>query len=467
MDYEKFLDNKTHLGGNFGFKPVWMPDFLFDFQKYMVEWSLLKGRGALFEDCGLGKTPQSLVWAENVVRKTNKPVLILTPLAVSQQFVIEGQKFGIECHRSQSGKIDGPSIYVTNYERLHHFDSSMFSGVVCDESSILKNFDGKTKSAVTDFMRKTKYRLLGTATASPNDYIELGTSSEALGDLGYMDMLGMFFKNDGNTSAHGGAGSMPGKRFSKSPFDSKWRFKPHAEVNFWRWVCSWARSCRKPSDIGFSDENFVLPPLVERETIVNVSRPMGGFLFPVPARGLKEQRAERRHTLKERCEAAAEKIIAHGESSIAWCHLNDEADLLEEIIPHAYQVSGTMPDYVKEERMLAFQSGQIKRLVIKPVIGGFGLNWQHCHHMTMFPAHSFEQYYQSIRRCLRFGQKKAVLVDVITTEGEDAVLKNIRRKAAQAEQMFAMLVKYMSESMKVSRVSRHTNEFSSPSWIGS
>src|SRR6185436_5222036 len=223
-------------------------------------------------------------------------------------------------------------IVVTNYERLHLFNSGEFSGVVCDESSILKNFDGATKAAVTEFVRRVPYRLLATATAAPNDYIELGTSSEALGRLGFVDMLGTFFKNtDSNVAmrTHG--------------HEAKWRFKPHAEKSFWRWMCSWARAVRKPSDLGFDNGPFVLPELKEQVSVINCSRPLPGQLFVRPAETLQEQREERRATLKERCEAVAERAIHH-EPFVGWCHLNDEGDLLEELIPDSRQISGSDSD---------------------------------------------------------------------------------------------------------------------------
>ena len=257
IDYSQFLRKKTHEGANHGFDPLFMPSGLKDFQAAMVQWAIEKGRAAMFEDCGMGKTFQSLVWAQNVAQYTNKPVLVLTPLAVAQQTVREGEKFGIEVCRSMDGSVSG-DIVVTNYQRLHEFDSSMFGGVVCDESSILKNFDGAFKAEITEFMRKVPYRLLCTATAAPNDYIELGTSSEALGYLGHMDMLNRFFINDLNNSALR-------RHYGEAP---KWRFRGHAELPFWRWVCSWARAMRKPSDLGFTDNEYVLPDLIEREHLV-------------------------------------------------------------------------------------------------------------------------------------------------------------------------------------------------------
>jgi hypothetical protein len=458
MNYQAFLDNKAQLATDAGFAPLWMPDFLFDFQAHLLDWGIRKGRPAIFADCGLGKTPMQLVWAENVVRHTNKPVLVLTPLAVGSQTVREGAKFGIECHRSSDGTVK-PNITVTNYERLHHFTPDAFAGVVCDESSILKNFDGATKEAVTEFMRRIPYRLLCTATAAPNDYIEFGTSSEALGGLGYMDMLSRFFKNDQNSLHPATRTQHHGLNMS-----GKWRFKPHAERPFWRWMASWARAVRKPSDLGFHDGKFQLPNLIVNAHAVQASRPLDGYLFTVPAHGLSEQRSERRHTIQERCERVAE-LADTQKPMVAWCHLNSEGDLLEEMIPDAVQVSGADSDEEKEERFEAFASGQIRCLVTKPVIAGFGLNWQHCAHMTMFPSHSFEQYYQSTRRCWRFGQTQDVTVEIITTEGEADVMQNLTRKAEAAGRMFDMIVQEMGQELSIHTTNGYHARLETPAWL--
>lgn len=461
IDYQEFLDAKAQLGSMDGFDPVWMPDFLFDFQQALVEWAVRKGRAAIFADCGLGKTVQQLVWAENVVRKTNGRVLILTPLAVSHQTVAEAAKFGIEARRLNVGA-PGMGISVTNYERLHHFDPNDFVGCVCDESSILKSFDGERRQQITEFMRKLPYRLLCTATAAPNDYIELGTSSEALGELGHTDMLMKFFKNDQNTVK-----PMRG-RHQKSSAEmqdgGKWRFRGHAEKPFWRWVCSWARAARRPSDLGFSDERFLLPPLVERDHLIEVDRPADGMLFSLPAVGLAEQRDERRRTIEDRCEMAA-KLASGKQQSILWCHLNAEADVLVEMVKGAQQISGDDDDDAKEEKFIAFAQGQLKKLVTKPRIGAWGLNFQNCHHMTTFPSHSFEQYYQSVRRCWRFGQKHSVKVDIVTSEGEKSVLRNLQRKSAAADKMFSELVVYMGEATKVSRGIDFNQIQELPTWL--
>src|SRR6266545_1610642 len=313
MNYDQFLHQKTQLGGFDGFDPIWLPDFLFSFQKALLEWAIKKGKAALFEDCGLGKSVQQLVYARNVFLKTRKPVLIACPLAVSYQTIREGQKFGIDCALSKSGKI-ADDITITNYENLHKFQSDDYSALIGDESSILKNFDSVTRVLVTEFMRRQSYRLLCTATAAPNDYIELGTTSEALGELGHLDMLTRFFKNEQNVIKPMIYRNR-GKNFSVLNEGGKWRLKKHAEQPFWRWVCSWARSIKKPSDIGHEDGEFVLPPLVERQTVIQTDRSLPGELFPRAAIGLREQREERRLTLKERCEKVAE-LVDHKEPAL-------------------------------------------------------------------------------------------------------------------------------------------------------
>jgi len=453
LSYEEFIAAKSQRADGFGFESIWIPDFLKDFQKSLVDWSLRSGRSAILADCGLGKTPMQLVWADNVVQKTNGRLLIAAPLAVSQQIIREAEKFGIDATRCIDGK-PGLGITVTNYEKLHLFNPADFVGMVCDESSILKSFNGARKQAITDFMRKMEYRLLATATAAPNDFTELGTSSEALGYLGHMDMLNRFFKNDLNNSA---TGRMRGEVI-------KWRLKGHAELPFWRWVCSWARAVRKPSDLGFDDREFILPPLTLNEHLVQANTLAQGYLFALPAVGLAEQREERRRTIQERCEQLA-ALTNTGHPALIWCHLNDEGDLLEKLIPDAIQVSGKDSDEAKEEKLMAFADGKARVLVTKQKIGGWGLNFQHCNHVLEFPSHSFEQHYQGIRRCWRFGQKRAVNVDIITTEGERGVLKNLQRKAAQAEAMFANLVAEMNASMAIARASNFTTKQEIPSWL--
>jgi hypothetical protein len=459
VSYQAFLERKTQLDGMSGFSPVWMPEFLFPFQVSLVEWAVRKGRAAIFADCGLGKTPMQLVWAENVRRKTNKPVLILTPLAVSYQTQTEAAKFGIEAAVSRDGKLTAP-IVIANYERLHLFDRHALGGVVCDESSAIKAFDGSRRLEVTAFLRKMQYRLLCTATAAPNDYTELGTSSEALGYLGLMDMLHRFFKNDSNTSdtkrkwaSHGGG-------------NPKWRFKGHAQQAFWRWVSSWARAMRRPSDFGFSDDGFALPELsIEQHVIPTLFTPPGE-LFARPATGLGEERSELRATIHERCERAA-ALVAGAESAVSWCQLNPEGDLLTKLIHGAVQVSGADDLDKKEEILTAFSRGQVRVLVTKPVIGAWGLNWQHCNRMTFFPSHSYEQYYQAVRRSWRFGQKRPVIVDLVTTDGGRNALENLKRKAGQADLMFSELVTHMRDEMHIRRLTEFPLPIEVPACLAS
>lgn len=462
MDYAGFLAHKAQIGTDDGFEPGALSPMLFDFQAALVAWALRKGRAALFADCGLGKTPMQLAWAEAVVRRTNRPVLVLTPLAVAGQTVREAEKFGIEASRSAGGPARGAGLVVTNYERLHHFDRHDFAGVVCDESSILKSFDGARRGEITAFMRHVPYRLLCTATAAPNDTVELGTSSEALGALGHTDMLGRYFKNDAHTVA---TNRSHGAR-------AAWRFKGHAEAPFWRWVASWARALRRPSDLGFDDETpgrrFTLPPLVEAEHLVAAETLAAGMLLPLPAVGLPAQREERRRTIRERCERVADLVADTGAPALVWCDLNAEGDLLARLIPGAVQVSGADADDVKEERLLAFAGGrdpQARVLVTKPKIGAWGLNFQHCAHVTAFPTHSFESYYQGVRRCWRFGQTRPVRVDVVTTAGEQGVVANLRRKAAAADRMFDALVAHTQGAIAVDRAARRVQSPEVPSWL--
>jgi hypothetical protein len=461
MGYADFLDARRQWDAGDRVPYRERCSMLYDFQHFLTEFALDMGRSAVFADCGLGKTPIQLSWADNVVRHCNKPVLIATPLAVGHQLVLESEKFGFNSRRSPDGKTKpGDHIVITNYERLEMFDPNDFAGMVCDESSILKNFDGKRRKIVTEFMRTLPYRLLCTATAAPNDYIELGTSSEALGAMGHADMLSRFFRNEQNNSSHRTM-RMRGQR----ELGSAWRFKGHAEEHFWRWVCSWARAVRKPSDIGFDDGDFKLPKLTETTHEIDVETTAEGMLFDLPARGLHEQREERKRTIKDRCEYVA-GLAEHDGQALVWCHLNDEGNALEKMIPDAVQVSGRDSDDAKEERLIAFGKGEIRVLITKPKIGAWGLNFQSCNHVTIFPSHSYEQYYQSIRRCWRFGQKRPVTVDIVSTSGDRGVLQNQNRKAKQAEVMSDALVAHMNNSIPSNRYDLEFREQETiPKWL--
>jgi len=460
-DYAGFLERKAQADTAAGFEPTWMPGFLFGFQAELTGWAIRQGRSAIFADCGLGKSPMQLVWARNVHARTGKPVLVLTPLAVTFQMEIEAAKFGIDAAISRTGDLPAP-IVITNYERLEKFDRARLGGVVCDESSAIKAFDGARRALVTDFLRKMPYRLLGTATAAPNDYIELGTSSEALGYLGHQDMISRFFTNRQHTNDSKGHWAGFGR--PRSWESSQFRFKGHAETPFWRWVTSWARALRRPSDLGYDDDGFILPPLEYRQHIVKArTQRDDGALFDVPAVGLNEERAELRHTITERCEQAAE-LLGGAKTGIAWCHLNAEGDLLARLIPGAVQVAGSDSTDDKEAKLAAFTRGDIRVLVTKPKIGAWGLNWQHCHRMTYFPDYSYEAHYQAVRRCWRFGQDHPVTVDIITTPGGANALAGLRRKAAQADRMFAALVAHMREGQHVQRSAVYDQEVEVPSW---
>jgi hypothetical protein len=463
-EYQAFLASKAQLSDNDGFEPIWIPSFLKDFQVSLTEWAILKGRGAILADCGLGKTPMQLVWSENVVRHTNRPTILFAPTAVTQQTAREAVKFGIEAHVSMDGKVR-PGINIVNYERIHYFDPDDFAGAACDESAILKSFDGTRRQQITEFMRKMRYRTLYTATAAPNEYIELGTSSEALGYLGYMDMLSRFFKNNQGNSIRPFTMRHGGKNAIQLDDNAKWRFKGHAEKPFWQWVCSWARACRKPSDLGFDDGEFILPPLTERQHMVEARSLPNGKLFALPAFGLHEQREERRRTIEERCECAAELVRDTGQPFAIWCGLNDEGDLLERLIPDCVQVSGKDTEEQKEEKFLAFIDGQARGLVTKGKIGAWGLNFQHCAHSVSFPTHSFEEYYQKVRRFWRFGQAHEVISDIVTTEGEKSVLANLQRKAVAADKMFTDLTAYMHDAIGIARAREFTETEEMPSWL--
>lgn len=444
MDYKKFLKTKVDKNKSEGFEPLFLPDFLYDFQKELVTWAVRKGKAALFEDCGLGKTCQQLVWSQNVVEKTNGNVLILAPLAVSYQTIREAKKFGMLIKRTQDGTVH-KGINITNYERLKAFNPEDFAGVVCDESSILKNFDGKFRNQITNFLQGINYRLLCTATPSPNDFMELGTSSEALGEITRSQMLGMFFTNDGKTT-------------------QKWSIKGHAKKRFWQWVSIWARTIRKPSDLGFDDTDFILPKMYLHHHIIK-SNYQEDTLFATPAIGLYEQRAEKRRTLKERCERVM-SLVPSDEPCLIWCHLNDEGDLLEKIISDSVQVSGKDSNLIKEEKLIGFSNGDIRILITKPKIGGFGMNWQHCSKMTFFPSHSHEQFYQTSRRCWRFGQKKEVHCNLIATERESIVIHNMIRKERQANEMYDSIIQEMSEFQSgKKKVKNKTKKMEIPKWL--
>lgn len=456
MNYQEFLAGKTQSASMDGFEPLWLPDSLFDFQRSLCEWSIRKGRAAILADCGLGKTLMQLVWAENVVRHTNRPVMIVTPLAVSQQTQREAEKFGIDAQVSRDG-VYSKKIVITNYERLHYFDASEFVGGVADEASAVKAFDGRRRKEVTRFFSKMPYRLLATATPSPNDFIELGTLSEVLGVMTQSDMLGFFFRE---------SKGMRHTVFKEGDFwnHTKYTFKPHSSEPFWKWVVGWARGVRMPSDLGFSDAKFILPPIQYHDHIVDVPFIPPGELFPRPAITLREQKEERINTVEERCEKVAE-LHAHDRPAIAWCHYNAEGDAITRMIPGAVQISGKDSIDEKEERLMAFAAGQIRVLVTKPKIGCWGLNLQHCGDMSFFPTYSYEGFYQGIRRCWRFGRVGPVNVEIVSSPGEAKVIDGLKKKQANAETMFSRLVTHMNNAILMNSSDKHHLEVKVPAWL--
>lgn len=385
----------------------------------------------MFLDTGLGKTLIQLAVAYNIVIHTNKPVLILTPLAVAFQFLDEAEKIGIDdiCH-TRDGKYD-KKIVVCNYERLHLLDASEFAGVLLDESSILKNFDGKIRDQVIKFMRKVEFRFLSTATPSPNDFIELGNSSEALGYMGYMDMLGKFFKSNQNSVDS-----------NNRNIGEKFYLKPHAEKDFFAWVNQWSIMVKQPSDLGFTNEGYDLPPLrVNKHLVYNREAwEVDGqpALFAMPAARLTEVRAEQKATIPERCDKAV--TLASGKTSVYWCNFNEESALLAEMDPEAVEIKGGMSIDKKEEALLAFARGEIKRLITKAKMTSMGLNWQHCNHTVYFPTYSYEQYYQAIRRFWRFGQQSEVTCDMVISEGQERVMEALQQKTQKAIELYDNLV---------------------------
>jgi len=475
--YSAFLDKRKQSASLAGFDPVFMPEAAFPFQQHLIEWSTRMGRSAIFADCGLGKSLMQLAWAQNAHVKTGRRVLLLTPLAVAEQTQDEARKFGIDAEVAIDGKA-GSGIVISNYERLQHFSPDDYDAVVCDESSILKSYSGQTRKRITRFMSKKPYRLLCTATAAPNDWVELGTSSEALGGLSHSDMLKRFFKylddkgiksetrkqQEAERLVAQDANYYKKLAFRVAQTIGQWRLKHHAVDHFWQWVASWSRACRLPSDLGFDDDGYLLPPMTENRHVIKAKTPPPGFLFNIPAAGLGAERDERRRTLDERVAYVAD-LVDHDQPAVVWCHMNDEGDALEAAIPGARQIAGKTPDAEKIELYRAFASGELRVLVTKPKIGAWGLNWQHCNHVVTFASHSYEQYYQSVRRCWRFGQKRPVTVDIVATEGEVRVIDNMQRKAQQAQVMFDALIRHMNHSVKIETENNFTMPVELPRFL--
>lgn len=424
-DYQKFLDEKAILDVSTGFEcKDNTPEKLFEFQLAIVKWACKRGRAAIFADCGLGKSPQQLAWAQQVLEETNKPVLILAPYCVAQQTVREGKKFGINVTLAKTDVDIVKGINITNYEKLHKFNVSVFSGIVLDESSILKSFTGATRDLIIESFAKTQYKLACTATPAPNDFMELGNHAEFLGVMSRTEMLATFFVHDGGDT-------------------SKWRLKRHAQKDFWKWLCSWAVNIRKPSDLGFDDKGFKLPKLNMFEHVVESNQKMDGYLFGMPASSLKERRDARRESKSERIQKAVE--IADGSQWVYWCNLNVESEEIAKELD-AIEVRGSTSEEEREEIAMGFIDGTVKRVVTKPDLWGYGLNLQCCQNTALVGlSDSYEDFYQLIRRFWRFGQKKEVNAHVIISSIEGAVLSNIKRKEADAKRLADEMIKNMSD----------------------
>lgn len=431
MNYQQFLESKRHTLGSFGFDYNYLPDIAFDFQRHIIEKAVKKGRMAIFADTGLGKTLIQLSIAQNIVKHTNKRVLILTPLAVGFQFIKEAEKLNInDVYQTIKGELKG-NIIICNYERLHHLNPNDFEGCILDESSILKNFDGKIKSQITAFVKKMPYRFLSTATPAPNDFIELGTSSEALGYMGYMDMLGKFFKTNQNSVDS-----------NNRNIGEKFYLKPHAENDFFAWVNQWSIMVKMPSDIGYSNDAYMLPDLntysheIKNQSLIDVNGQIQ--MFAPIAKSMTEVRHEQKQTELKRCEKAVE--LSQGKVSVYWCNTNQESAYLKEMDKDAKEIIGSMSIEKKEEILIGFADGQIDRIITKAKMTSFGLNWQHCNHTVYFPTWSYEQYYQAIRRFWRFGQKQNVDVHLVLSDGQKRVIEALQQKTQKAIELHSKLI---------------------------
>lgn len=432
-NYKEFIESKLTCIQESGFesdKSTYNKN-LFEWQRDIVHWALRKGKACLFEDCGLGKTLQQLSFAEEVCKHTGGNVLILAPLAVASQTKNEGIKFGIEVNICRKQCDVKKGINITNYEMIEHFQPETFEGIILDESSILKNSTGATKTALTEMFKNTPYKLCCTATPAPNDFMEIGNHAEFLGIMTQVEMLATYFVHDGKNT-------------------SKWRLKGHAKSKFFEWIASWACCMTSPADLGYEAGGYDLPPLninevqVESEDRETDDGQM--MFFAETAESLSERREARKESLERRVEKSKEIAEAADGQALIWCDFNDESALLAKEISESVEVKGADTDEYKKSSMIAFSNGEVKRLISKPKIAGWGMNWQNCNTVIFCGlSDSFESYYQAVRRCWRFGQQKPVDVYIITSEAEIAVKQNIERKQAEAQQMTAELVKYTKD----------------------
>lgn len=459
MSYQTLLARKLATVEPAGFEPIGVRASLFQHQQALVNWAIRRGRAAIFADTGLGKSRMQIAWADAVRLHAFGRVLILAPLAVAAQTAAEGAELGVTVthvrDQSEIDPADTRGIYITNYDRLHRFDPSQFVGVVLDESSCIKHHDAKTLKTLLEAFRSTPYKLCATATPAPNDWTELGTHAEFLGVCTRQEMLAEFFTHDGGDT-------------------SVWRLKGHARQLFWRWVCQWGALVRRPSDLGFDDTAYNLPPLHLHEHTVETDMPTNGMLFATEAQTLSERRDARRMSIEDRVRDCAAIVNSDDEPWVVWCDLNAEGDALTKAIRGAVQIAGADSADEKERRLAAFAAGEFRVLVSKPSICGFGLNWQHAARMAFVGVtDSFEAYYQAVRRCWRFGQKRDVHVHVFASSAEGAVVANLKRKERDALQMAESLSAETRDAVMqaVTGTVRQTNNYEAhnavrvPSWL--
>jgi superfamily II DNA or RNA helicase len=432
MDYAEFLKSKTYIPPETGLKTVPpLRDSLFDFQRDVVSWACRRGRAAIFAGTGLGKSFKELSWANALYEATGERTIIFTPLAVAAQMKREADKFGIDCAHVAKMDDSNKPILITNYHKIDQFDMSAFGGVVLDESSILKNQSGHYRTKLIELCKEIPYRLAATATPSPNDFMELGNHSEFCGIMSYTDMLSTFFVHDAANT-------------------QEWRLKGHAEDEFWKWMASWSVMYQSPKDLGYDGTKYILPQLHQIQHTVGVKYEPNintGLLFPIEAQSMGERLSARRATIEDRVKKAAQ-VVAEKPSDnwVIWCNLNDESSMLASLIPGAVEIVGSMNEDRKEKILDEFAAGNIRVLISKPSLTGFGMNWQHCHNTVFVGLNdSFEQIYQAIRRFWRFGQKNEVYAHFIASEIEGAVVNNIKRKEQQCEHMMRQMVKHMAD----------------------
>lgn len=438
VDYQRFIDSKRQFTEPSGFDvpEETLSPWLMPFQRDVVKWALRVGKAAIFADCGLGKGLMHLEWCNHVSKYTNNPVLILAPLAVSYQTMYESDKFGIDLHLSRGGDDIRDGVNITNYEKIHQYDPSVFSGIALDESSILKAYLGSMRNKINEFANRIPFRLAASATPAPNDLTELVNHAEFLGIMSEAEIKALYFTQDGNSS-------------------NKYRLKRHAVEDFWKWMASWSVAFRMPSDLGYDNDGFILPPIHKHRITVDVGAFDAGMLFTIEATTLEEQRTVRKSSVNTRAKKASELANNSDEAWLIWCDLNDESKELKKLIPDAVEVTGSDTPEYKEKSMIGFANGDFRVLISKPSICGFGMNWQHCHNVIFLGlSHSYEKYYQAVRRVWRFGQAHDVNVYVITTNADGAILENIERKERQAMDMYDQIVHHMSKERNFNRISR-------------